>query len=116
VTLHVRVDRLSELFFLEVWPVHLGDIHLRVAELPEEEVRESHLTGSTNEQIWVWDIRSVEVIGEEFVIDFLDTDLASCDLHRDVSRGVYDLLTASVGEGEDKVKLGVVLSALDGVL
>src|SRR5215510_5225783 len=94
--LHVTVSTLTFLIFddsfkqisaPEVGPKHIGDINLAVSNLPQQEIRDAHLTARPDQQV-----RIGKVLCEEAPLDVvlgypggvsahskaLDCDLAAC--------------------------------------
>ena len=65
----VNFDRVDKLRFAEIWPEHLGDVELCIAELPEEKIREAHLTASSDHQIRVREVASVKMLAEDISSD-----------------------------------------------
>ena len=62
-----RVDCLLQAIFVKVGPMGIGDINLRVTQLPEHEVAEPEFSTGSDKQIGVRDIWSIKIFCKLFL-------------------------------------------------
>src|SRR5262249_2632917 len=97
----------------EVRPQCLGDVHLRVRQLPQKEVADAHLAACANQQVGVRDTLGAEVVRNGLLGDLPGRELAALDVAGDGTGGTGDVLAAAVAHGEDDRHAGVVAGRRD---
>ena len=63
------LDRFEKIFLPEIGPEFRRDIHLGVGELPEKEIRNSHLARGADEQIGIGIVAGVKMLAEHLDVD-----------------------------------------------
>src|SRR6266404_9353778 len=91
IALLIIEDGPEQLRAVEIRPESLGDVQLRVSNLPQEEVADAHLARRTNQQIRVGRIRGSEAGCEQLFIhaEGIEVAFAACGLN-DAVDGVQD--------------------------
>src|SRR5687767_13613403 len=87
--LEVR-DCVEELALPEVRPQGVGDVDLRVRDLPEKEIADAHLAARANEQIGVGNSGRPEMRGHERLVDVVGIDFLASYAASDGSHRVRD--------------------------
>src|SRR5439155_1275276 len=82
----IESQRLEELALAEIRPERVGDVDLRVGDLPEEEVAEAHLAAGPDEQVGIRDARGAEVAADDGRGDLLGAQLAAAHATGDGTR------------------------------
>src|SRR5262245_39973012 len=100
--------RLIEIARPEVRPEHGRYQELRVRDLPQEEVRDSHLTAGADQQIGVGHVGGVEGAAQLFLGDVLGLQLSGLDLAGQRAERVQELVAAAVVEGHQHSQPGVI--------
>src|SRR5262245_63620700 len=100
--------RLIEIARPEVRPEHGSHQKLRVRDLPQEEVRDSHLAAGTDQEIGVGNVGGVEGTAQLFLGDVLGLQLTGLDLPGERTERVEELVAAAVVEGHQHGQPGVV--------
>lgn len=54
----------------ELWPQGIGNVNLRISELPQQKIAQPHLAAGANHQIRIREMASVEVLRDEVFVDF----------------------------------------------
>ena len=62
-------DCLEKIALPEIWPEFFNNHHLGITDLPQQEIRNSHLTRSADEEIWVGNTSGLQPRGEELAVD-----------------------------------------------
>src|SRR5262245_20398317 len=100
--------RLIEIARSEVRPEHGRHQELRVRDLPQEKVRDSHLATGADQEIGIGNIGGVESPAQLFLGDVLGLQLSSLDLPGQRTERVQELVAAAVVEGHQHGQPGVI--------
>src|SRR5262245_12020071 len=109
--LGVSLKRTFDFALIEVRPVDGRGVELGVGRLPQEEVRETHFAGRTDDEVGVWQATGVEMSGENL---FGQLFWPYSSLNGPPSR-FDDLCPAAVIERDADRDAGVVPGQLNGV-
>src|SRR5262245_16580976 len=102
-------QRFEELPFAEVRPQRLGDVDLRVGDLPQQKVRETHLATRPDQEVGIGDSGGAEALRDRVLVDGLRRDLPGLHAGRDLLDGDRDLRASAVRQRQDHREAGVVL-------
>src|SRR5437762_6551008 len=91
-------DRLEEVTLPEVGPERRRHPDLAVGDLPEEEVRHPHLSGSADQEVRIRQTRGREAGAERLLVDLLRGQPSRGDVVRERAAGVHDLGPPAVVE------------------
>ena len=103
----VVLERGEEILPLEIGPEFFGHMDFRVAELPEEKIRNAHLAGGADEEVGVGHPGCVQAGANEFGRDVGFAHGACGSVADEGFHGINNLGAAAVAQGEDEVELGV---------
>lgn len=94
--------RLVELLAAKSRPETIGDIHLRIGQLPEKEIRNTVLPSRPNKQIRIRDAAQHEVRCENVLVDLIGFELTALNAARKLPRSMDDFQPAAVRNSHDQ--------------
>ena len=93
-------NRPAEVVLGEVGPEGVGEIQLRVGDLPQQEVADAQVAGGANEQVGVGDATCGETVAEQSVVDVVDAYFAILHPAGNALHALENLPLRGVAEGE----------------
>src|SRR6266545_1747884 len=96
----VRPQRAEEVDLPEARPIHVDEVQFGVGELPQEEVRDPPLSARAEYEVRIRQVRRVEALREELLVDVVRADGARLRVADDVANRLKDLLPAAVCNGD----------------
>ena len=104
----------------EVWPQDRLKRHFCVSHVPKHKITQSLLSTRADKEIGIADgtegVMGLQVLFEEGLGDVVDLDLPVLDVARDLLRGMDQILTPSVAQGQCENKTIIAPRfPLDGV-
>src|SRR6266571_1480905 len=96
----VRPQRAEEVDLPEARPIHVDEVQFGVGELPQEEVRDPLLSARAEYEVRIRQVRRVEALREELLVDVVRADGARLRVADDVANRLKDLLPAAVCNGD----------------
>ena len=107
------LDRGKKVFPGKIGPQLWRDVQLSVRRLPQQEVRQAHFAGSTNQQIRVGIVASVKMFAEHLYIDHCLVDVTQLNRAEQTFNPIHDFKPAAVAQRKDKRETCVCGSLLD---
>ena len=112
-------DCIEEGRLVEIGPEERREIEFAISDLPEEEIADTLLAASSDEEIGVGHRSSVKILSDSRFRDILRLADIGGDIASDTFDGIDDLPASRIAEAEVKVKtltLGSILATLKEIL
>src|SRR5690606_37764989 len=92
----IRPDRFEKVFLPEIRPEGRRDIEFSISNLPQQEIAYPHFSACSDQQLWVWDARRLQIVFKNPVVNIFFINFATFYIPGKRPCGLHDLPSAAV--------------------